>query len=106
MKNLKKVLAMVLAFACTFTMFASAKVYEDVQPGTEFSEAITMLSDLGIIQGKTDGKYHPEETITRAEACALIARLLTGDPNVSNFGGAQNITDVVKGSWQESAVGY
>ena len=106
MKNLKKVLAMVLAFACTFTMFASAKVYEDVQPGTEFSEAITMLSDLGIIQGKTDGKYHPEETITRAEACALIARLLTGDPNVSNFGGAQNFTDVVKGSWQESAVGY
>ena len=70
---------MVLAFACTFTMFASAKVYEDVQPGSEFSEAITMLSDLGIIQGKTDGKYHPEETITRAEACALIARLLTGD---------------------------
>ena len=59
MKNLKKVLAMVLAFACTFTMFASAKVYEDVQPGSEFSEAITMLSDLGIIQGKTDGKYHP-----------------------------------------------
>lgn len=106
MKNLKKVLAMVLAFACTFTMFASAKVYEDVQPGTEFSEAITMLSDLGIIQGKTDGKYHPEETITRAEACALIARLLTGDPNVSNFGGAQNFTDVVKGSWQDSAIGY
>ena len=106
MKNLKKVLAMVLAFACTFTMFASAKVYEDVQPGSEFSEAITMLSDLGIIQGKTDGKYHPEETITRAEACALIARLLTGDPNVSNFGGAQNFTDVVKGSWQDSAIGY
>ena len=97
---------MVLAFACTFTMFASAKVYEDVQPGSEFSEAITMLSDLGIIQGKTDGKYHPEETITRAEACALIARLLTGDPNVSNFGGAQNFTDVVKGSWQDSAIGY
>ncbi|MBS5150708.1 MAG: S-layer homology domain-containing protein, partial [Butyricicoccus pullicaecorum] len=67
---------------------------------------LTMLSDLGIIQGKTDGKYHPEETITRAEACALIARLLTGDPNVSNFGGAQNFTDVVKGSWQDSAIGY
>ena len=30
MKNLKKVLAMVLAFACTFTMFAGAKVFEDV----------------------------------------------------------------------------
>ena len=27
MKNLKKVLAMVLAFACTFSMFAGAKVF-------------------------------------------------------------------------------
>ena len=56
MKNLKKVLAMVLAFACTFTMFAGAKVFEDVPAGSDYSEAITMLSDLGIIQGKDDGK--------------------------------------------------
>ena len=77
MKNLKKVLAMVLAFACTFTMFAGAKVFEDVPAGSDYSEAITMLSDLGIIQGKDDGKYHPEDTITRAEACALIARMMT-----------------------------
>ena len=106
MKNLKKVLAMVLAFACTFTMFASAKVYDDVLPGSDYSEAITMLSDLGIIQGRSENKYEPESTITRAEACALIARLLTGDPNVSNFGNAQNFTDVTKGSWQDSAIGY
>ena len=85
MKNLKKVLAMVLAFACTFSMFAGAKVFEDVPAGSDYSEAITMLSDLGIIQGKDDGKYHPEDTITRAEACAMIARLMTGDPNVSQY---------------------
>ena len=106
MKNLKKVLAMVLAFACTFTMFAGAKVFEDVPAGSDYSEAITMLSDLGIIQGKDDGKYHPEDTITRAEACALIARMMTGDPNVSQYVGAQNFSDVVSGSWKDSAIGY
>lgn len=106
MKNLKKVLAMVLAFACTFTMFAGAKVFEDVPAGSDYSEAITMLSDLGIIQGKDDGKYHPEDTITRAEACAMIARMMTGDPNVSQYVGAQNFTDVAKGSWKDSAIGY
>ena len=90
MKNLKKVLAMVLAFACTFSMFAGAKVFEDVPAGSDYSEAITMLSDLGVIQGKDDGKYHPEDTITRAEACAMIARLMTGDPNVSQYVGAQS----------------
>ncbi len=106
MKNLKKVLAMVLAFACTFTMFASAKVYDDVAAGSEHSEAITMLSDLGIIQGKGENKYAPKDTITRAEACALIARLMTGDPNAAGFGGAHHFKDVVKGSWQDSAIGY
>ena len=106
MKNLKKVLALVLAFACAFTMFAGAVVYPDVAAGSEFSEAVTMLSDLGIIQGKDDGKYHPEDTITRAEACALIARMLTGDPNVTQYAGASNFTDVVKGSWKESVIGY
>ena len=106
MKNLKKVLAMVLAFACTFSMFAGAKVFEDVPAGSDYSEAITMLSDLGIIQGKDDGKYHPEDTITRAEACAMIARMMTGDPNVSQYVGAQSFTDVAKGSWKDSAIGY
>ena len=42
MKNLKKVLAMVLAFACTFSMFAGAKVFEDVPAGSDYSEAITI----------------------------------------------------------------
>ena len=106
MKNLKKVLAMVLAFACTFSMFAGAKVFEDVPAGSDYSEAITMLSDLGVIQGKDDGKYHPEDTITRAEACAMIARMMTGDPNVSQYVGAQSFTDVAKGSWKDSAIGY
>ena len=106
MKNLKKVLAMVLAFACTFSMFAGAKVFEDVPAGSDYSEAITMLSDLGVIQGKDDGKYHPEDTITRAEACAMIARLMTGDRNVSQYVGAQSFTDVAKGSWKDSAIGY
>lgn len=106
MKNLKKVLAMVLAFACTFSMFAGAKVFEDVPAGSDYSEAITMLSDLGVIQGKDDGKYHPEDTITRAEACAMIARLMTGDPKVSQYVGAQSFTDVPKGSWKDSAIGY
>lgn len=106
MKNLKKVLAMVLAFACTFTMFAGAKVFDDVPAGSDYSEAITMLSDLGVIQGKDDGYYHPEDTITRAEACAMIARLMTGDPHVSQYTGAQNFADVAKGSWKDSAIGY
>ena len=106
MKNLKKVLALALAFACTVTTFASAKVFPDVPAGSEYSEAISFLSDLGIIAGDTDGLYHPERTITRAEACALMARMMTGSTTVSQWAGASNFTDVPASHWAESAVGY
>ena len=36
----------------------------------------------------------------------MIARMMTGDPNVSQYVGAQNFTDVAKGSWKDSAIGY
>ena len=36
----------------------------------------------------------------------MIARLMTGDPKVSQYVGAQSFTDVAKGSWKDSAIGY
>ena len=102
MKNLKKVLAMVLAFACTFSMFAGAKVFEDVPAGSDYSEAVTMLFDLGIIQGKDDGKYHPEDTITREEASATIASLATRHPPAPQYVGPQSYHDGASGPRQHS----
>lgn len=106
MKNLKKVLALVLAFATASTMFAGAALYSDVEPGSEYSEAISFLTDLGVITGDTDGNYYPDNTITRAEACALIARMMTGETDVSNWSNASNFLDVSSYHWAESAIGY
>ncbi|MGN0993896.1 MAG: S-layer homology domain-containing protein, partial [Butyricicoccus sp.] len=78
MKNLKKVLALVLAFACAFTMFAGALTFSDVKPGDDYSAAITMLSDLEVISGDGKGNFNPTGTITRAEACVLIANMMNG----------------------------
>jgi hypothetical protein len=106
MKNLKKVLALVLAFAMCLTMFASAATYTDVSSDSEYFNAVTLLSDLGIVTGYTDGTYGPDQTITRAEACALVARMLTGKTDVAEYQGASNFTDVAKSYWGESAIGY
>lgn len=38
----------------------------DVQ-GTKFEKAVNMLSTIGVIAGKDDGKYHAEDSISRAE---------------------------------------
>ena len=74
MKNLKKVLALVMACAMLFTM--SSFAFTDVAEDASYLEAVTMLSKLGIINGYEDGTFLPDNTITRAEAAKVISELL------------------------------
>ena len=76
MKNLKKVLALVLAFACAFTMFAGAAFTD--QADIESADAVDTLVALGVIQGYTDGSFRPETTVTRAEMAKMIYTILNG----------------------------
>ena len=106
MKNLKKILALAIAFVMCFTMFAGALVFSDVPAGGDYSSAITLLSDLGVIAGKPDGSFGINDAITRADAVCLIARLMTGEQNPPKYNNAPVFTDVVPGSYYESSVGY
>ena len=63
--NLKKILALVLAFACAFTMFAGAAFTD--QADIKATDAVNMLSSLGVITGYTDGSYQPNKVVTRAK---------------------------------------
>ena len=76
MKNLKKVLALVLAFACAFTMFAGA-AFSD-QADIQSTEAVDALTALGVIEGYTDGSFRPDVTVTRAEMAKMIFTILNG----------------------------
>ena len=70
MKNLKKILALVLAFACAFTMFAGAAFTDEAD--IEATEAVNMLTALGVITGYNDGSYQPDKVVTRAEMAKMI----------------------------------
>ena len=70
MKNLKKILALVLAFACAFTMFAGAAFTDSAD--IKATEAVDTLSALGVIDGYTDGSFKPNGTVTRAEMAKMI----------------------------------
>ncbi|MCI8855380.1 MAG: S-layer homology domain-containing protein [Clostridiaceae bacterium] len=106
MKNLKKVLALAVAFVMCFTMFAGAAVFSDVPVGGDYSEAITFLSDLQIIAGKPDGTFGVNDAITRADAACLIARMMTGQQNPPKYDNHVAFSDVPVGSYYEAAVGY
>ena len=98
----KKVLALVLAFACAFTMFAGAAFTDSAD--IKATEAVDMLTALGVIDGYEDGSFKPEATITRAEAAKMIYTIRNGgNDNASAFEGSSVFTDVYKGHW---AAGY
>ena len=69
-QHLKKVLALVMAFAMAFTMMAGA-AYTD-QADITATEAVDTLAALNIMTGDTDGSFRPNDTVTRAEMCRMI----------------------------------
>ena len=105
MKNLKKVLALVLAFACAFTMFAGAAFTDSAD--IEQTEAVEMLSALGVINGYTDGSFKPNDTISRAEAAKMIYTIWNGgNDNAAAFEGKSVFTDVYSGHWAEGYINF
>ena len=107
MKNLKKILALVLAFACAFTMFAGAASYSD-QADIKASTAVDMLSSLGVINGYTDGSFKPNETVTRAEMAKMIFTIMNGgnDKADSYASLPTKFTDLQSAGWAQGYVRY
>lgn len=80
MKKFRGLLAMVLALTVVCASFAtvSAKGFADVS-ASKYAwcvNEISAMADDGIISGYTDGTFKPENTVTKLEALALVARVL------------------------------
>ena len=102
MRNLKKVMALILVFALSLTMMASA-AYTDVKAGSANEEAIGVLSALGVIKGYTNGEFRPDNNITRAEVSTIIYRLITNDVATAVTSADTQFPDVPNTHW---AYGY
>lgn len=53
-----------------------AGYFSDVSPVSWYGEAVSMLSGAGLVNGYSDGGFHPNEYITRCEFSAIAVRLL------------------------------
>ena len=104
--HLKKVLALVMAFAMAFTMMASA-AYTD-QADITATEAVDTLAALNVMTGDTDGSFRPNDTVTRAEMCRMIYTIRSGgNDDASSYAGMQTtFTDVGDSAWFSGYVKY
>ena len=107
MKNLKKVLALVLALCMILSTFtaltittasAATPTFNDIE-GTEYAEAVEVLSALGIVAGYEDGSFGGDKVVTRAEMAAFIVREIgLANAAASAAANSSNFTDVGNGS--------
>ena len=105
MKNLKKILALVLAFACAFTMFAGAAFTDQADIKVD-SDVVDTLVSLGVINGYTDGSFKPNDTVTRAEMAKMIYVLRTGNSDASAYNNDKTSFTDVNGHWAAGFIKY
>lgn len=80
---------------------SKAIAFPDVEDGIWYADYVRKASAMGLVQGMSDGKFHPTEAISRAEAVTIINRLLARDATkVPEFGTMEcPFTDVVSNHW-------
>ena len=110
MKNFRKVLALVLVVATLFSfvaMTASAKEYTDADK-VSYTEAVDVLSAIGILNGYPDGTFRPTNTIARHEMAKMVAVLANaGDDIADLYAGACKFADMTGDAvWAKSYVAY
>ncbi len=103
MKNLNKVLAMLVVFMMVVSTVAFAANFSDVAATSNYSTPINVDADLGLITGYTDGTFKPEGEITRAEFAAIVVRLLGQEAQASAAAASTAFADVPATHW---AAGY
>ena len=107
---MKKALALVLAIAMVMSMvcFASAEDFTDAaEIDQKNTEAVTVLSSLGIIAGMGDGTFAPQGTLTRAQAAKIICYMLLGKDGAEALPTADGkFGDVPASHWSNKYVNY
>lgn len=106
MKNLKKLVSVVLSLAMVISMMtftASAKTYGDVESTSKYAEAVDILSSLGILQGDENGNFNGDAEIKRSEFAAVVCRALGQENAAEGSATEQRFTDVASNHW---AAGY
>ena len=104
MKNLKTVLALVLASACAFTMFAGAAFTD--RADIKATDAVDTLVALGVVEGFEDGSFQPNATVTRAQMAKMIYVLRTGKSDASAYNNDKTSFTDINGHWAAGYIKY
>lgn len=101
---------LVIMLFATSSAFAATVVPTDVKD-TQWEKAVEALAQAGVISGDTDGLFHAENNLTRAQACIIIVKTIN-PPSAWVKGTAtqpaikSSFTDLRGYKWAEGYIGY
>ena len=109
MRTLKKALCLVLVLAMAvslavpgFAAVTDSKDYTDYST-IKNTEAVAVLTKVGVLHGNDDNSFGPEGSFTRAQAATMIAHMILGENATALLGSATGFNDVPATHW---ASGY
>ena len=107
MRNLKKVLALVLALvmAMSLVTIANAADFSD-NADIDYSEAVDVMVAAGIIDGVGNNSFDPNGTLTREQAAKLITYMLMGENSDKLGVEGTSFNDVAATRWSAPAIEY
>ena len=98
-KRLLQALLLSLLLACCMETTAFAAQYPDVTDEHWAKPYIDRWSDSGILKGYPDGKFHPDDPVTRGQLSAILYSILGVEP-VEGY----SYPDLAKTAWYYDAV--
>lgn len=101
MKSLNRTLSLVLVLVMVFGLFgvASAASYTDSST-VKYTEAVDVISGIGVINGTDGGKFDPKGILTREQAAKIVCYLTIGKTAADSLKATvAPFTDVAADRW-------
>lgn len=91
-----------LPAAISYEVAVQQPIFSDIPRGHPLFAATKHLSETGVISGRPDGSFGPEDTINRAEIAKMF--VVISDLQVGNFPSYDVFYDLEEDAWYEAFV--
>lgn len=88
--------------SCMIFSSSATPAFSDVDIDASYSEAVSYVSEAGIMVGDENGNFNPDKTVTRAEMAVILCNMLGETENLTTDGSV--FADVPANHWANSYV--